>query len=107
MAEDDYNFDDFLGDEETSKTQDNSNTTEEKVSEKTENLTKEKTKKISVHTYDEFLGRKNVKNETEAFHMNPKDAEVILAVVFVSRHDKTQGALMSYLLNVFIKEKGE
>lgn len=106
MAEDDYNFDDFLNDDVT-ETKDSSKVTKEEASGKKKKSTSKKKEKVS-EDYDEgFLVREREKFKPEpiTFHMNPIDAEIIRATVDKTKK-KTQGDLMSYFVDKFVQEKG-
>ncbi|SHG54303.1 hypothetical protein SAMN05443144_13315 [Fodinibius roseus] len=105
MAEDDFNFDEYLEDEETAETsKSNKSNNNESTTEVKKSSSKKKDKNLD-KTTDDFLNRNSVESESCAFYMNPQDAEVIRAVAAIS--NKTQGQFMSYLIDGFINDKGK
>src|SRR5699024_10005896 len=77
-------------------------------SEKAEKSAPKKKEETSENHDDNFLARERgkFKPEPNTFHMNPIDAEIIRAVADKGPKDKTQGDLISYFVDTFVKEKG-
>lgn len=80
----------------------------EEVSGKTEKSIPEKKERVSENHDHDFLARERekFKPEPNTFFMNPIDAEIIRAVADKGPKDKTQGDLLSYFVDEFVKEKG-